>query len=53
MPLIVTLVFFGVLFSLEACEEIARKAYSARELTRYYRVEHPIKKSSDLYLDTL
>ena len=53
MPLIITLVFFGVLFGLEACEEVARKAYCERALRRYEHVEHPRKKQSDHYLDFL
>lgn len=53
MPLIITLVFFGVLFGLEACEEIAKKAYGERALRRYEHVEHPRKMRSDGYLDFL
>ncbi len=53
MPLIITLAVFGVLFALEACGEIAARAYGERELRRHERVEHPAKKRSDAYLDTL
>ncbi|MBR5224184.1 MAG: hypothetical protein IKV90_00780 [Clostridia bacterium] len=53
MPLIITLAFFGVIFALEACGEIAAKVYGERALKRYERVEHPPKKRSDTYLDRL
>ena len=53
MPLIITLAFFGVIFALEACGEIAAKVYGERALKRYERVEHPPKKLSDTYLDRL
>ena len=53
MPLIITLAFFGVIFALEACGEIAARAYGERALRRYERVEHPPKKRSDTYLDRL
>jgi len=53
MPLIITLAFFGVVFALEACGEIAAKAYGERALRRYERAEHPPKKRSDTYLDRL
>ncbi|MBQ7887965.1 MAG: hypothetical protein IJ313_13910 [Clostridia bacterium] len=53
MPLIITLMCFGILFALEACGEIAARFYGERELSRYERVEHPRKKHSDGYLDKL
>lgn len=53
MPLIITLVFFGVIFALEASGEIAARFYGEHELRRYERVEHPCKKHSDGYLDKL
>ena len=53
MPLIITLAVFGVLFALEACGEIGAKENGRRELLRHQRVEHPAKKRSDVYLDTL
>ena len=53
MPLIITLVFFGILFGMEACEAIAKKAYGERALQRYEHVEHPRKMRSDGYLDFL
>ena len=53
MPLIITLAFFGVIFALEACGEIAAKAYGERAIRRYERVEYPPKKRSDTYLDRL
>ena len=53
MPLIVTLIGFGVLFALEACGEIGAKFNGERELLRHHRVEHPKKSLSDAYLDVL
>lgn len=53
MPLIITLVCFGVLFALEGCGEIGARVYGDRALKRYDRVEHPAKKRSDKYLDSL
>ena len=53
MPLIITLVCFGVLFALEACGEIGARAYGERELRRHERVEHPAKGRTDAYLDAL
>ena len=52
MPLIITLICFGVFFALEACGEIGARAYGNYELQRHERVEHPAKKRSDSYLDT-
>lgn len=53
MPLIITLVVFGVLFTFEACDEIAAKAYRDRALRRYERIEHPRKNRTDAYVDYL
>ena len=53
MPLIITLAFFGVLFSLEACEELAQRDHARHAIERYERVEHPRANRSDLYLDHL
>lgn len=53
MPLIITLVCFGLLFALEACDELGAKVYAKRELQRHQSVEHPRKKHSDAYLDRL
>ena len=53
MPLIITLAVFGVIFALEACGEIAAKAYGERAIKRYEHAEHPQKKRSDTYVDRL
>lgn len=53
MPLIITLVVFGVLFTFEACDEIATNAYHARALRRYEHIEHPRKHRTDAYVDYL
>ncbi len=53
MPLIITLAAFGILFALEACQEIASRAYSERAVKRYERNEHSRRKRSDAYLDLL
>ena len=53
MPLIITLACFGVLFALQACDELGAKVYAKRELQRHQSVEHPGKKRSDAYLDRL
>ena len=53
MPLILTLAFFGVLFSIEACGEIGARTLEKRAERRYRSVEHPKGKRSDTYLDQL
>ena len=53
MPLIITLVVFGIIFALEGCGELAAKAYGRRALERYEHAEHPPKRRSDNYVDYL
>lgn len=53
MPLIITTVFFVLLFTFEAAWHWAGEAAQERALIRYQHVEHPRRQTSDAYLDML
>lgn len=53
MPLVITLVAFGVLFAFEACAEVSVRADHERALRRYEMIEHPRRNRLDAYVDQL
>lgn len=53
MPLIICAVFFAALFIFEAAWYWAGISEEELAVTRYERVEHPLRLTSDHYLDVL
>ena len=53
MPLVITIVFFSVLFFCEGCYYMNKNAHLADERRRYQLIEHPRHNTSDEYLDNM
>ena len=53
MPLVIVTVLFLLLFFCEGVIHVSRQIDEASALSRYQQTEHPLRRTSDRYLDIL
>lgn len=53
MPLVVVTILFLLLFFCEGVIHVSRQIDEASALRRYQQTEHPLRRTSDRYLDIL
>lgn len=53
MPLVIVTILFLLLFFCEGVIHVSRQIDEASALRRYQQTEHPLRRTSDRYLDIL
>ena len=53
MPLVIVTILFLLLFFCEGVIYVSRQIDEASALRRYQQTEHPLRRTSDRYLDIL